>query len=920
MRHQGELHGLGVHRERVPPQPQRAALPGQVGAVAQGAGGLLAGGRQPAVELVAAHPVADGAQLRGDGTDPGDERVGGEEGVDLVRRGERGGPAPDGAQHPPGGRHEPVGAPGPLVELGLLARGEGLVHLLPPGRELLGEALERAEPGLQVLQPQQQPAELPVAFLRRAGRREAAGHGLPEQRGLGRELGLPLAAQQLPAPSVQHGAAAVDGAEDLTDTGQHGGADGRVGDVEGADDLGHGAQGAGQFGDPVGERPGGGDRGDLARLLRQLPDRAVAVGEGVLAGQEADRAAAGRVQRLGERGGQLVDTGLVGVPDLAQRLQPPLRLPQPGEPRHPAVRRPGRVGAGTPDQPGDVGRRRVERRPRLPPQLLDALELADDLPGGGPYGLQRLPERAGVGVAEPVVAVGDPGGRRGDPLEHGAVGGQSGGGTGHRQGVGDAPYEVGVADPGQRAGAGGAGGGVRVGDERRAPDLHRVDPGGLLPRRPEHGHRAVVGQRPAVRLPGCAGLLADHVVRQQQRAALGAGVEDVQHVLAVRGAQDALVLQVRGVRVEGPGGAAGRDVGEVVPAGEDDPLVLGQPAAGPADAVEADDLAGAGVEDEVAAGGLVVREDPQQDEGAGHGVVDLEVGEGLQRLVDRLAVGALAGLGVVPGLQRERPAGAPDEHQAPDGDMGVAAGDVVGAGGGGPFDVVRLGEDVLALTPVVDVRHGAVGRLVPAQDAQVGGRAAGLEHGEQGGSEPAQLEQPGVAVEAVQLGEVPAERGVVEQSGDGVLGRRVEADAVGVVALEGEDVGHLGGASGGPVVAEQQQPAGPDEVPGHAVVPGADQPGAGQLGRGAAERLDPAGVEPVGPVRQLPCGGGQPVAQNLVRAGGQLRLHLTSPRRSAPPPGAAPPRRCPVRRPAAGSAPRCRGRRWPRACPAVRPG
>ena len=113
---------------------------------------------------------------------------------------------------------------------------------------------------------------------------------------------------------------------------------------------------------------------------------------------------------------------------------------------------------------------------------------------------------------------------------------------------------------------------------------------GLVAVRAQHHQRAVVEERPAVAGQRGGDLLADQVVRQQQAAALRARVEGEQHVLAVRGADLALELQVR--RVGGAVEGLERAGGQAVAAGEDDALVLGQAAAGPADAVEADDAPG----------------------------------------------------------------------------------------------------------------------------------------------------------------------------------------------------------------------------------------------------------------------------------------------------------------------------------------
>ncbi|WP_327312671.1 PucR family transcriptional regulator [Streptomyces sp. NBC_01235] len=187
-------------------------------------------------------------------------------------------------------------------------------------------------------------------------------------------------------------------------------------------------------------------------------------------------------------------------------------------------------------------------------------------------------------------------------LVHLARRGGPGDGTGDGQAVGDAAHEVGVADAGERAGARGNGGGVGVGDERRVPQLDGVDALRFVAVRTPHDERTVFEERPAVAGQRGRDLLADHVVRQQQAAALHARVEGEEHVLAVGRADRALELQALGDdRVEG----LVRARGQVVAAGEDDALVIGQPAARLSDAVEADDRPGEGVERQVAVGVLL---------------------------------------------------------------------------------------------------------------------------------------------------------------------------------------------------------------------------------------------------------------------------------------------------------------------------
>ncbi len=422
-------------------------------------------------------------------------------------------------------------------------------------------------------------------------------------------------------------------------------------------------------------------------------------------------------------------------------------------------------------------------------------------------------------------------------------------------------------------------------------------------------------------------LLADHVVGQQQRTAVAAGVEDVEHVLAVGGADHPLELEVVHLGVEGLA-----DPGlQVVPAGEDQPLVLGQPLARLADAVEPHDGLGAGVEDQVPPRGLVVRPDPQQDQRADPRVRDVRVGEALQRLVHRFPVDALAGLGVVLHLDREVAADRLDEHLVLDRDVRVAAQHVVLADRGGPLEVVRRREDVVALAPVVHVGHRAVGADLPAQHPDVLGAGTGLEHRQHLALDPPQLEQPGVAVVPVQLGEVAQERRVAQQAGQLVGARVLEPERL---AVAGEPVqrehvvhGRLGLEPDEHVVPEQHQATDLNAVPGNAVVRGPDAFGADEPQLGPAEHPEAFGVQLLGAAGEPGGLFGEPGPQHLVGArvepggsgcGALLRgghRRVTSPRGRRP---GARPVRASSRCPAAPSAFPSPGHRWRSAASAAR--
>lgn len=363
-------------------------------------------------------------------------------------------------------------------------------------------------------------------------------------------------------------------------------------------------------------------------------------------------------------------------------------------------------------------------------------------------------------------------------------------------------------------------------------------------------------------------LLAYQVVGQQDATPLGPGVEDVQHVLAVGRTYRPLVLQVSGVRFEGLHGARG----EAVAAGEDDALVLGQPPAGLADSVEADHGVRDGVEDQVAPGLLLVRADTQQDQRAHGRIRDVGVGERLERLVDRLAVDALVGIGVVLRLDGECPADRGNEEPAAEGDVRVPAQDVVLARRLRPLDVVRTGEHVVALAPGVQEARLAGRGEGPAQDADVLGLLTGLEDGQQLAVHTAQLQEPRALEVAVESAEFPYEARIVEQTGRRVLGKRVQ-----VAVVQGEDLGHgpLRTRGRGSAVAEEQHVPDGDDIAGHhRHALGAQALGSreGELRR--PELGDPRCVQDLGPPGQLAGLRRQPVPQHLVRPRVQPRSHL----------------------------------------------
>jgi hypothetical protein len=255
--------------------------------------------------------------------------------------------------------------------------------------------------------------------------------------------------------------------------------------------------------------------------------------ERVLAAEELDGPCARLVQRSAELGVETVDPGLVGVAQLPHRDQVALGLAQVGQQGDPAVGAARRQTAAGTDQRADLLGRLVHRRGGHGGELGDLLELVQYLLCGVRHVRQRAAQVAELAFTEPVEGVEGPLAGGDQRLEHRRGGRHLLDHARDREAVRDAPHQIGVADAFERAGAGRLRGRVQVGLVGRLPHLHGVYPRRLLGGRPEHHHRAVVEQGVAVARERGGDLLADHVVGQQQVEALGAGVEDVQHVLAV---------------------------------------------------------------------------------------------------------------------------------------------------------------------------------------------------------------------------------------------------------------------------------------------------------------------------------------------------------------------------------------------------
>src|SRR5699024_49410 len=100
-------------------------------------------------------------------------------------------------------------------------------------------------------------------------------------------------------------------------------------------------------------------------------------------------------------------------------------------------------------------------------------------------------------------------------------------------------------------------------------------------------------------------------------------------------------------------------------------------------------------EDQMTPRGLVVRQDTQQDQRTHPGVEHRSVGQTLQRFVDRLAVDALADLGVVLDLDGQVAADRLHEQLVTDGNVRVTTLHMILTGGFHPREVVRGGKDMI---------------------------------------------------------------------------------------------------------------------------------------------------------------------------------------------------------------------------------
>jgi hypothetical protein len=213
-----EFERLRVDEEAVAPElDDVGVVVEELGAVAQGARPLLAGGLEAALHLVGLHRVAERAELLDELAGAGHQRVAGEVGVQLLGAGEGLHAAGDALEDALGGGEEVGGAALALVEERLALRPEGVGELLPARGEVGGELVELAEAPLELLELDSEPGEGGVASLGRVGDGERALDGLREELRLRGVLGAALVGADLLRARLGDGAAAVELAEHLAD-------------------------------------------------------------------------------------------------------------------------------------------------------------------------------------------------------------------------------------------------------------------------------------------------------------------------------------------------------------------------------------------------------------------------------------------------------------------------------------------------------------------------------------------------------------------------------------------------------------------------------------------------------------------------------------------------------------------------------
>ena len=261
----------------------------------------------------------------------------------------------------------------------------------------------------------------------------------------------------------------------------------------------------------------------------------------------------------------------------------------------------------------------------------------------------------------------------------------------------------------------------------------------------------------------CAEGLVDQVVGVQRVMAQARLIEDVEHVLAVRRAQDTLEEQVvehcfRQIETLVLAGL------QVIATGKDDAVIFRQLDAGDADGVDAGDALRTRVIDQIAYRLLAVGLDAQQDQQAETGVGYFGVVERLSLVFDRFAVDAQSAFSVVLDLDRQVAADGFDEDGVENIDVRMTAADLVFAPGRRPFEIMARRQRHVALAAIVDIAQRAVVFQAPAENAQVVQLLADLKGGEQFVLGDAQLSQRRLLVVGVQFAEIGHETLVFKEA------------------------------------------------------------------------------------------------------------------------------------------------------------
>ncbi|MPM10518.1 hypothetical protein SDC9_56850 [bioreactor metagenome] len=412
----------------------------------------------------------------------------------------------------------------------------------------------------------------------------------------------------------------------------------------------------------------------------------------------------------------------------------------------------------------------------------------------------------------------------------------------HAVHVGDAADQLRIADAAQKAVLLRLARGKVFRRKRRAPDLHGMHPRGLVAIGRKDHDAPIFQPRIAVADDGRLQRALDQVVLEQRHAPAAGLVEDVEHILAVGRTDAAAKAHALHVLLERTVLA----VLQVVTAGKDDAVIVGQLNACARNRIHAQHLARQRVVDQVAPLLFAVRQDLQQNHAAHGGVFKHRVVQRLIGFLHRLAVDAKAVVGVVLNLDGERAAQRLHEHLVENVHMRKAALHDLVAAGALPFEIERRWRLDVALAPIVDVLDRlAVGRDRPAEHAHVGDALANLKARQQLAVAHHQLHQPRVLVVRVQLLEILhkalyAEEAVLE------LHRHDLVAMLGFLqAIQREHILHARGLlePHEHVVAEHQQIAHLRDVAAHAVVFGAHAHTADDFHLAAAKLFETVLVE-----------------------------------------------------------------------------